>query len=88
MSEKKQKTKVSTAETMKNKYDEDIQHKHNKDTLDHRDHQKSHPHTQHGGDPSHNLHEVQTHSDPDSHKHHKTKHHDHKEHTREHHKKS
>ena len=64
-------------EKMEKKYGQEVEHKHNKDHLEYHLKEKSHPHTQHGGDPSHNKHQAKSGS---------SKRHDHKKHTREHHK--
>lgn len=76
-------------EKMERRYDDGVEHKHNRDHHQMRDHEESHPHTQHGGDPKGHKHPKQTHHERhehDEHRHHKTKEHDHKEHSREHHK--
>ncbi|WP_068086880.1 hypothetical protein [Polycladidibacter stylochi] len=89
MSGNKQHTSVHTHEKMQRRYDDDHEHKHNKDHLDYTRGEKTHPFTQHGGNPEGHKHTKQ-HHDGHAHsngKHHHPKHHDHKEHTREHHKK-
>lgn len=76
-------------EKMDRRYGSDVEHKHNKDHHLVREHEKSHPHIQHGGEPEGHKHPQQTHQDRHEHgehRHHKTKQHDHKEHSREHHK--
>ncbi|QUS54610.1 hypothetical protein [Pseudovibrio brasiliensis] len=89
MTEKQQNTSAHTQEKMARRYDDGREHKHNKDHLEYERGRKSHPATQHGGDPEGHKHPHKSragkgHSDNG---HHRTKMHDHKEHTREHHKK-
>lgn len=77
-------------EKMERKYGDETEHKHNKDHHKVRNHEPSHPHTQHGGDPVGHKHPVKKHDDRHEnkdHKHHKVKKHDHKKPSREHHKK-
>ena len=75
-------------EKMERRYDAEGG-QHDKDHHDYRENEKSHPHTQHGGDPVGHKHPEQTHEnrhEHDEHKHHKVKEHDHKESSRLHHK--
>lgn len=62
-----QKTKKSTQKTMENKYGDDVEHKHDKDHLEYRGHEKSHGHHLHGGISDHKG----------THHHHKAVHHHH-----------
>ncbi|MCC4796685.1 hypothetical protein BCT30_23455 [Enterovibrio norvegicus] len=62
-----QKTKVSTHESMTHKYGDDVEHKHDKDHLEYREHEPSHGHHLHGGVNSHKG----------THHHHRTTHHHH-----------
>jgi hypothetical protein len=90
MSSKEQDTSEKMREKMERRYGDEVEHKHDKDHMEYREHEKSHPHTQHGGDPSGHKHLVQQHHRHESDKgtHDRPKKHDHKEHTREHHKTS
>ena len=88
MSEKMQKTKVSTKEKMDHVYDDDVKHKHNKDHLEYRDHEPSHPLQKHGGKNEGHKHLVNHHEDGHHTRHHHDKKHDHKKSSREHHKTS
>ncbi|MCG3864500.1 MULTISPECIES: hypothetical protein [unclassified Photobacterium] len=63
-----QKTKSSTHEKMEHRYDDDVEHKHNKDHEEYRAHEPSHGHHIHGGTGS---------AHKDTHHHHYTTHHHH-----------
>ncbi len=63
----KQKTKVSTHEKEEHRYGDDVEHKHNKDHLEYREHEPSHGRHLHGGHSSHRG----------THHHHHTTHHHH-----------
>ncbi|CAM3688031.1 hypothetical protein [Parendozoicomonas haliclonae] len=66
-----------------------VHHKHDKHQNEYRQHEKSHPHTRHGGNPEGHKHPVPDHEDHKSgDRHHHTKEHDHKKPSREHHKHS
>ena len=73
-----------TLSRLQEETEEEVNHKHDKDHMAFREHEKSHAHTPHGGKPEGHKHPVKHHGKQE--KHHHTKEHDHKKHTREHHK--
>jgi len=77
MSDKKQHNSKDTNEKMERRYDDGHKHKHDKTHLEFRAHEKSHPGTEHGGDPEADKRNLKD-----------GKRRDHKKHTREHHKTS
>ncbi|OED67594.1 hypothetical protein A143_21405 [Vibrio splendidus ZS-139] len=88
MSNQAHHTKVAIKEKMKHVYGGEVEHKHNKDHLEYREHQPSHSGQPHGGEPEGHKHLVNHHPDGHHDKHHKDKVHAHKKSSRLHHKKS
>ena len=88
MADKEQETSRGLGEKMERRYGDGEKHKHDKDHMKYRTGEKSHPHTEHGGESTSDKHVKQHHERHDSQhgEHEATKHRDHKEHTREHHK--
>ncbi|WP_434357096.1 cation diffusion facilitator family transporter [Parasalinivibrio latis] len=88
MSVNHQHTAEEMSEKMAHRYPGEEHHTHDTRHNEFREHEKSHPHTQHGGSPEGHKHAVPEHHHHENccGKHHKTKEHDHKGHSREHHK--